>query len=589
MALQRPVQGSARPPGHPHAVARYDGGMASFDLSRWTGDADGALARLAELERTLSPHPLFLPVEGLSEPGADDDERPPRPRLSSKASAQISTRSKPSLMHAQQGKKDAEKTSARPAKPATRTIAPASPPPPARPAKQRFPETTMAMNADGHSSSSSPPIPPAAAIDEVEDEVEVVELSPSDGSNAEGPSAPTKSHPRPRRKSTVRADTSADLRKRLQTRAAAKLPAPAVEQKATAASSARRGAGARGKKPRLSFEQAADEVYKKKTSFATISDYLSHLDEFERDPVAGAKPRVLSGTRIVFVNTDHWRKGGSSAASAAATGPVRNRFDQALRNNMRIAAKHGAVLVKPEDFVPPPFDVGDDNAAALDPQRPDDEQWTTHIIPLELPGHRRARYAEVLRCLGSSPEGLNEDELGPFVHVVGFDWVSQAVKARGRPVEGEFAFPGDFRAAARRTEERNEEAARALEKRRKELKRERKKKEEIDKAKARRQGARGRAGDLQEDTEEEEDEDGEGEVTDGVSCVAFPRRPSDSRSPRSSAVPSDPTTGLPAKRLPTATSTASRRRPRRALLSRCAASKPGSSAAKRPLPTATPT
>ncbi|GJN87149.1 hypothetical protein Rhopal_000094-T1 [Rhodotorula paludigena] len=375
----------------------------------------------------------------------------------------------------------------------------------------------MAMQVDGRSSSSSPPPALATVTNEDEGEVEVVELSPSDGSNAEGLSAPTKSHSRPRRKSTVRADTSTDLRKRLQKRAAAKLPAPAVEQKATAASSARKGAGARGKKPRLSFEQAADEVYNKKTSFANISDYLSHLDEFERDPGAGAKPRVLSGTRIVFVNTDHWRKGGSSAASAAATGPVRNRFDQALRNNMRIAAKHGAVLVKPEDFVPPPFDVGDDNAAALDPQRAEHEQWTTHIIPLELPGHRRTTYAEVLRCLGPSAGGLDEDELGPFVHVVGFDWVSQAVKARARPVESEFAFPGDYRAAARRAEERNEEAARALEKRRKELKRERKKKDEVDKAKARRQGARGRAGDLQEDTEEEEDEDGEGEVADGVS------------------------------------------------------------------------
>ncbi|BGP38323.1 hypothetical protein JCM10449v2_002254 [Rhodotorula kratochvilovae] len=456
--------------------------------------------RLSDLERKHPTHPHFLPIDGT--PSSSDDDRPPvrtkgdkrraRDKAGTAGAQKIQKNSASSLLDALE-----PKGKPRPL-PSTTPTRPPPPAPAPAPAKVPSPASSP-IEVDRTDTDDELTAPPTASLSpRAKRPAEVLELSSASEDEVESSAPPPA--PRPRQ-SAVRAATSADLR-RQQRRGGDDAAVAKPDQKGGTAPTAR-GRGA--KKPRLSLEQAVEQVNKLKPDkllqqFPTISAFIAHLEQF--DPAPNDRAGLLSGCRIVFVNTDHWR------SSRAA--PSRNRFDQALKLNMRIALRNGATLVKPEAFVPPPFDVTDAAHARSDEarERADREHWTTHIIPLELEGQRPPTYDEVLACLGPrGAGGIARDELGPFVHVVGFRWVSECVTARARPAEREFALKGDFREAARKEAEKEEEAARKLKKRRREQDRERRREDEKDQAKRRRQGVRGRKGDPQEDTEGESDED----------------------------------------------------------------------------------
>lgn len=210
----------------------------------------------------------------------------------------------------------------------------------------------------------------------------------------------------------------------------------------TSATTARTSRGGKGKtKARPSMEQAIVEAQKikpdeLKTRFPDIPAFIDHLSSFELDRPG----KLLEGCRIVFVNADHWKVNGGVG------GGTRNRLDQGLRLELGIVARQGGTIVKPRDFVASPREA---TSVAMTERelhrRADDEGWTTHIIGYHPTTFRPPTFDEVLDCLGD--EGVSAEELGPFVKVVTFPWVSETVKARKRRSEWEFAIEGDPREA----------------------------------------------------------------------------------------------------------------------------------------------
>ncbi|GAA5892162.1 hypothetical protein JCM5296_000025 [Sporobolomyces johnsonii] len=196
-------------------------------------------------------------------------------------------------------------------------------------------------------------------------------------------------------------------------------------------------------KPRPSLEKTLELVKKLKPpdlriQFPTIASYVDHLAglEIER-PLPSSGRRLLEGLRIVFINAGHWF--ATNATNPGKPAP-RNQFDQSLRNEMGIVAKQGGTLVAPEDFVPAPPDV--DPSTLSDAElalRAEQEGWTTHIIPFVPTAKTRPPSREqLLACLGPSPQGLSEEQLGRFVQVVMFDWVGQSINKSAVQPEWEY-------------------------------------------------------------------------------------------------------------------------------------------------------
>jgi hypothetical protein len=200
------------------------------------------------------------------------------------------------------------------------------------------------------------------------------------------------------------------------------------------------GGGRKGKgKARLSMEQALEEAQKikvdeLKSRFANISSFIDHLSSFELDRPG----KLLQGCRILFVNADHWKAGERI---------TRNRLDQGLRLELGIVAKQGGTLVKPEDFVgsPPEATKAEMSEEEIE-RRAQEEGWTTHVIGFHPSNYRSPTFDEVLGCLGGE-EGFKAEDLGPYVKVITFPWVSQCVKERRKQSEWEFAIKGDPRDA----------------------------------------------------------------------------------------------------------------------------------------------
>ncbi|GAA5932137.1 uncharacterized protein JCM15063_001131 [Sporobolomyces koalae] len=192
-------------------------------------------------------------------------------------------------------------------------------------------------------------------------------------------------------------------------------------------------------KPRMSMEKAIEAAQKikideLKTHFVDISAFIDHLAAFEPDRPG----TLLAGCRIAFVNADHWKSRGGAGSS-------RNRFDQGLRLEMGIVAKQGGELIKPDAFIAPPADLSLASMTQRDiDDRAEKEGWTTHIIGFHPSSYRPPTFREIVKCLGGG-DGISIDELGSYVKVVKFAWVSQCVKDRKRQSEWEFAIDGDPR------------------------------------------------------------------------------------------------------------------------------------------------
>jgi hypothetical protein len=220
---------------------------------------------------------------------------------------------------------------------------------------------------------------------------------------------------------------------------------PPPASKVTSTASTTTSAPTRGKgkaKARQSMEQAIQEAQKIKPDelrnhFPDISSFIDHLSSFELDRPG----KLLQGCRILFVNADHWKVNGGIGG-----GGTRNRLDQGLRLEMGIVARQGATIVKPEDFVPSPQEA---NATEMTEEeigrRAEEEGWTTHIVGYHPSNFRPPTFEEVLSCLGSEQTGMTAAELGPFVKVIRFSWVSDSVKSRKKTSEWEFAIQGDPR------------------------------------------------------------------------------------------------------------------------------------------------
>ncbi|GAA5902691.1 hypothetical protein JCM8208_007042 [Rhodotorula glutinis] len=469
--------------------------------------------QLNRLSKLYPIHPVFLPVDG--GPFNSDDERD-LVAIQDAAWGRAPSRARkvpPKHAHsAPAPKRKARLASPPPLPPAPApALAPprlAARPPPSSDSDIVLDDTT---DHDGEDVDDDEPAPTAAYARPVKRAREdVAELSLSDevddDDDVEQVQDESSSPPPPRAGTLVRAATGAELR-RHQRRAAQAAPA------ATAAA-AGRGRSAKKARTSLYLDQELQQVAglnrtKLVGQFPTIPSFVEHLAQFERAP--STRPRLLDGCRIVFVNTDHW----------SHSAPRKNRFDDALRLNMSIAARNGATLVKPADFTPAPFDVDDgDVSTAADElaARADAEGWTTYIVPLEpAHKHRPATYEQVLGCLGPDDgDGIEQDELGPFVKVVRFEWISKCVDASHKVDEGDFVLGGDFREGARR--ERRDKAALVEEMTRKRKARDREKSraDKEDPAKGRRQGARERAADAGEDTQRESDDDDD-ENMDAVS------------------------------------------------------------------------
>lgn len=222
-------------------------------------------------------------------------------------------------------------------------------------------------------------------------------------------------------------------------------PLPARTAKGAPTAAATKGKGRT--KARLSLEQAVDSVLKLKGAkltdpFPTVTDLVRHLAQY-KSAQPNAK-RSLDGCRIAFVNTDHWRP----ATTSSATVP-RNPVDEGLRLCLTVAARQGATLVPPEDFVGAPnpalaHDQLDDPA-----DRAEAEGWTTHIVPYVLSGQRQPTYDQILACLGPDENGLSREQLGPFAKVVKYEWIAACVGRSAKVQETMYLLGGDFREAAR--------------------------------------------------------------------------------------------------------------------------------------------
>ncbi|GAA5976556.1 hypothetical protein JCM10908_005545 [Rhodotorula pacifica] len=214
---------------------------------------------------------------------------------------------------------------------------------------------------------------------------------------------------------------------------------------ATATGTATKGKGGRAK-ARMSLEQAMENVKKLRGSkltaqFSTVTELVDHLAQFTS--VQPNAKRSLDGCRIVFINTDHWR-----AANASTTNVVRNPLDEGARLCLTVAAKQGATLVAPEDFVAP--DPPSTPRDQLDADQAEAEQWTTHIIPYVLSGQTPPTYDQILACLGPEEGGISRDELGQYVKVVKYDWVAACVDKHAKVQETMYLLSGDFRLEARK-------------------------------------------------------------------------------------------------------------------------------------------
>ncbi|GAA5988720.1 hypothetical protein JCM11641_005155 [Rhodosporidiobolus odoratus] len=370
-----------------------------------------------------------------------------------------------------------------------------------RPLSLIEPELPSPAPVDKAVPSLAPPLPPAT----------VLELSSAD--ELETTASPRSAVPSHLRRSLVRAPTSAALlalqARRLSTSSSSPLLGTTSSSKATANTTR--------KKPRPSLEAEIANLQKLSgpklaQEFRTISDFVEYLSAFETAASSVAQ-KALVGTRICFVNTDHWTKGGGAGPSTTTPTSTQNRFDQGLRTIITIASKAGATLVKPDEFTPPPFDVNPN--APVDEEQAIKEGWTTHIIPF-VPDPKRQRQPtldEVKACLGGEA-GIEREELGDFVQVVRFEWVSRSVEARSRVAEWPFEIGGDWRKAAQedeadgggKEEMRGARGREAREKRRREEER------------RKRPGYRGRGAAEQEDTDE--GEVSEGEMPDRISPFA---------------------------------------------------------------------
>lgn len=113
---------------------------------------------------------------------------------------------------------------------------------------------------------------------------------------------------------------------------------------------------------------------------------------------------------------------------------------------MTIVVKRGGTLIKPEDFVGSPQDatlqeMGEEEIE----RRAEEEGWTSHIIGFSPSQQRSPNFTEILKCLGKN--GIKVKDLGPYVKVIKFDWVSQSYLRGKRQSEWEFAIEPDPRVA----------------------------------------------------------------------------------------------------------------------------------------------
>ncbi|BGP30424.1 hypothetical protein JCM10296v2_002178 [Rhodotorula toruloides] len=473
--------------------------------------------RLAQLEKAVGPHPLFKPIDVESD-SEDNEPAPPVSKGVEREDGRLAgkKRVRDGQGQAQEARKEAEKaiealeppkkrqatTSSR--QPASKSV------PPAQPAKPPSPKPTEVLVLDElsdgpvastsklpaasptktrspsvtHSPSTSPPVVVALSSDSDSDDY------------VKGPEA-----------AKARVSEVRGIGKAITPRASRSgaVDVSLIAGKAGAASARTR------KKPRLSLEQALTEARKIKgdklaEQFKTVSDFIDYLEQFS--PQLAESKKILAGCRIVFVNTDHWRRSTQTiVVRSTATAASRNRFDQALRTNMSVAAKNGATLVRPEEFVPPPYEV---TGEPFDLERAEAEGWTTHIIPLVPPGQRAPTYKEIIACLGPDNAGITRDELGPFVQVVGFPWITKCIDVKGKASEWPYVLKGDFR--QREAEAEKEQKIRQVVK---ERKRARKKQAKLEAAKQKKLGAKGK-GQEQEDTDVEESDGSDGHM-DGVS------------------------------------------------------------------------
>ncbi|GAA5905344.1 type-X family DNA polymerase [Sporobolomyces salmoneus] len=259
-------------------------------------------------------------------------------------------------------------------------------------------------------------------------------------------SSPSRPAPPPNKatSSSSESECEAPAKKKQRVSKAPVLIASKTLSTAPESTTTRGGGGAKGKgkekvkgKARLSMEQALEEAQKikvdeLKTRFADISSFIDHLSSFEIDRPG----KLLQGCRVVFVNADHWK----------ANSTIRNRLDQGLRLELGIVARQGGTLIKPEAFVGAPQDANQNDMNEEETERrAEAEGWTTHIIGFHPSNYRSPTFDEVLGCLGESEGGLTAEQLGPYVKVVTFPWVSQCVKERKRQSEWEFAIKGDPR------------------------------------------------------------------------------------------------------------------------------------------------
>ncbi|BGP60673.1 hypothetical protein NBRC10512_001922 [Rhodotorula toruloides] len=473
--------------------------------------------RLARLEKAVGPHPLFKPINIESDSEDDEPALPVRKdveREDGRLAGQKRVRD--GQGQAQDARKEAEKAieALEPPKKRQATTSsrqPASKPvPPVQPTKPPRPELTEVLVLDELSDgpvASTSKLPTAAPTKTRSPPVTsspstsppVVDVLSSD-SDSDGCAKGSKAV-------NARVSKVRGIGKAIAPRASRSnaFEVPLVAGQAGAASARTR------KKPRLSLEQALTEARKIKgdklaEQFKTVSDFIDYLEQFS--PQLADSKKILAGCRIVFVNTDHWRRSSQTVVvrAAASTAP-RNRFDQALRTNMSVAAKNGATLVRPEDFVPPPYEV---TGEPFDLERAEAEGWTTHIIPLVPQGQRAPTYKEIIACLGPDSSGINDDELGPFVQVVGFPWITKCIDVKGKASEWPYVLKGDFRQSEAEAEK--EEKVRQVVK---ERERARKKQAKLEAAKKKKLGAKGK-GQEQEDTDVEESDGSDGHA-DGVS------------------------------------------------------------------------
>lgn len=148
--------------------------------------------------------------------------------------------------------------------------------------------------------------------------------------------------------------------------------------------------------------------------FPTISSYLSHLDSFEPTSAIGLEG-VLAGVRIVMVNTHY---------------SPQNSFGTGVRQRINIMINLGATVVKPEDFTPSPSAVNSSTDLGDWKEVAEEENWTHYIIPFEVEGASAPTMKKIMSCLGDGIE--KQSQLGKYVKVVKFSWVSECVKIGGR-------------------------------------------------------------------------------------------------------------------------------------------------------------